>query len=225
MKTRISNHLFLLFLLTLGLTLSSCSKDKDEPIPDEVAGQIPGLGEAEGEPQGAPFTLPDGVRLESDILGESCDTTLSRGSGYYVTVCVGLVNETNEDITLVLPAGLVLIAQDKDYQSGMLLQGTTIVLRKKAVTRCTLFTFCANNHRSSSSRNCVYTLGPVTNSRLVGELIGLLQGKRINAEDYGDDETGYMTTVSTVQSALWSITDGYGLDEYYKMALTEIPNK
>lgn|SRR5690606_2510727 len=226
MKIQRYHYLFLMLFLALGLILSSCSKDGEaQPEETETPSQIPGLGNAGGIPEGEPFSLPSGVHIAEEIRGYICDTTLTRGSGYYVTVCAGFVNDNNEDIILSLPAGLLLIAQDTSYQNGLLLQGTSIILKKNTVTRCTLNTFCANSSRSSSSRSCLYSMGLVTKSSLIGELITLLQGKLINAEDYGSDVDGYMSAAGIIQSALWSITDGEGLQEYERSSIAALPNK
>lgn len=66
--------IYLLLLASLFCcTMISCSKDKEEPDPqpkDYTPGQIPGLGEAEGELTGTSFKLPNGVELISEIDGD-----------------------------------------------------------------------------------------------------------------------------------------------------------
>lgn len=62
-------YLFLLACLFCCIIVS-CSKDDDEPQPKDYApGEIPGLGNAEGELTGTPFKLPDGVELTGEITG------------------------------------------------------------------------------------------------------------------------------------------------------------
>lgn len=63
---------FFLIAALIGCTAVSCGKDDDEPQPqpkDYAPGEIPGLGEAEGELTGTPFKLPDGVVLTGEITG------------------------------------------------------------------------------------------------------------------------------------------------------------
>lgn len=64
-------------MLMFALVFTACSKDddNDENIDDDIEvvvnepGKISGLGETSGELTGIPFTLPEGVVLESDITG------------------------------------------------------------------------------------------------------------------------------------------------------------
>ncbi len=63
--------LFLLLVGCLGGALISCEKNDVEGTPtDYKAGEIPGLGDTEGELTGTPFTLPEGVELTGDIVGD-----------------------------------------------------------------------------------------------------------------------------------------------------------
>lgn len=65
-------YLFL-FAGLLCFALASCEKDDDpkeeSPPVDYTPGEIPGLGDADGELTGAPFTLPAGVELIENITG------------------------------------------------------------------------------------------------------------------------------------------------------------
>lgn len=64
--------IYLLFATLLGTVLLSASCGDDDKGPktkDYAPGEIPGLGEAEGELTGTPFRLPDGVELTSEITG------------------------------------------------------------------------------------------------------------------------------------------------------------
>ena len=229
-------HLFIVSLLSI--TLFSCSKD-DDADPEELkkeVGNLPGLGETGGTPQGTTFSLPDGITVTGDVTGDICeDATFTIGSGHYVTVCVGLRNNTEHEKTITFPAGLVLISTTDDYQNGVVLTTETFVIPPKQTIRFVFHTYCGNASRSSASSSAVYTFGPVTNSKLIVRLINDLKNKKISIVDYMngeevDDE--YDTIASTVQSLLWMITDGdlFGLDWMafemtYKQQLESLPNR
>jgi hypothetical protein len=69
-------------ILLVGVILSSCSKDDDYgPAVEYLAGEIPGLGETEGDLTGKPLKLPDGIEVEGEINGYS-----SKVSSDYVPV-------------------------------------------------------------------------------------------------------------------------------------------
>ena len=62
--------LYFLMVLTLPLFVVSCEKDDSKPNLEEFEpGEIPGLGDTDGELTGATFTLPNGITLIEDITG------------------------------------------------------------------------------------------------------------------------------------------------------------
>jgi len=229
-------HLFILSLLSVALF--SCSKDDDaspEELKDEV-GNVPGLGETGGTPQGTTFSLPDGITVVGDITGQLCDeATFTIGSGHYVTVCVGLSNDTEQEKTITFPAGLVLISTTDNYQNGVVLTTESFAIPPKQTIRFVFHTYCGNASRSSASSSAVYTFGPITNSKLITRLINDLKNKKISVVDYmnGDDvDDEFETIASTVQALLWMITDSdlFSLDwmtfeMIYKQQLETLPNK
>ncbi len=237
-KINLHRLMYLFIVSLLSVALFSCSKDDDaspEELKEEV-GNLPGLGETAGTPQGTTFSLPDGITVVGDITGELCEEATFRiGSGYYVTVCVGLRNDSEQEKTITFPAGLVLISTTDDYQNGVVLTTETFVIPPKQTIRFVFHTYCGNASRSSASSSAVYTFGPVTNSKLIARLINDLKNKKISAVDYmnGDDvDDEFDMIVSTVQTLLWMITDGdrFGLDwtafdMVYKQQLETLPNK
>ncbi len=88
-------YLFLaLSLIALGM--AACTQDKESSNPPVAynPGEIPGLGDAEGELTGSPFVLPKGVELVGDITGG--------GAQYYYW-------QTEEDYS---PAGHAFVEKD-----------------------------------------------------------------------------------------------------------------
>ncbi|WP_257666713.1 hypothetical protein [Parapedobacter tibetensis] len=217
----------MLFLI-IPAVFQSCGKDDTEPEQntDETPGNIPGMGEAEGSPEGDLFKLPEGIRLTGSMIGIDCNDGDELGSGINVTVCIKLYNEKSENVELNLPTGLVFVCDDASYQNGMLLQGTKIILPGKTNTNFTLFLYCINAARGSSDSDAIFQFGPVTKSALIKELADLISTKKINLAEYQGETLGYYEAVSAVQSAVWSITDSPdGLTDYDREAIAQLPNK
>lgn len=208
----------------LAFVLPACKKDKKDGAPKEKPGQIKGMGDMAGTPEGTPFELPANISLAGQIRGSSCDTVYERGSGMHVEVCIALFNSGGTDVTLVVPAGLVILADEERYQHGLVVQETRILLKAGQITRCSLGTYCINASKASSSMGATYTIGPITNSVLIRELLDLLKNKKINVEDYPADDEAYGEASSAVQGAVWGITDFDGL-QYFKDELLKLPNK
>lgn len=213
-----------------AFTFISCSKsDKkdDEPgTPKEEAGKIPGLGTAAGTPQGTALTLPAGITFSGDpIKGAVCDTSYEVGSGGLVEVCVAFVNNNTQDVTLTLPAGLIVISDNAEYQHGFLIQTSTVLLKAKKKTRVGVNFYCVNSSRLPSSGSVTYKIGPVSSSTLLRELCDLLKNKRTARSEYTDFDQ-YFMTANTIQTLIWSITDGDGLERTtLAETLGRIPNR
>lgn len=62
-------RLFIIFAVSIGVLLAGCEKENIVEIVDYNSGEIPGLGNTEGELTGRPFKLPDGVTLTQDMHG------------------------------------------------------------------------------------------------------------------------------------------------------------
>ncbi len=229
-----------LVAIIMSFVVISCNKG-NEPAPEDdlslqqEIGSITGLGEVGGTPQGTAYKLPDGVSIEGDIIGGGCSYDEEFiGSGVYVDLCIGLRNDTDRDVTITFPGGLIFISDTDEYQNGVVLESTTIVLPSKKTTKFTFYTYCGNAGRSSSSSSGNYTFGPVTNSKLVKKLVEDLKVKKIAAAAYMDGDylsSKYYEVEETVQSLLWLITDGSEymdwttFEHMYKQYLEELPNK
>ncbi len=211
----------------LALTFNACKKGKsDDNKPTEQAGKIPGMGGNTGTPEGEQYVLPAGITLSGAIYGYYCDSTYIVGSGYHVTVCIGLRSDKTKDTTIILPAGLVILADNaEEDQHGMLVQEAKVLLKAKKITRVSLASYCINSDKHGSSSDQTYTLGPVASSPLMRELIGLLSNKKVNKNEYTDEDE-FLEVTSIVQGMVWSITDGTGFTkELRDMMLAEIPDK
>lgn len=68
-RTKVFFKIFLIVCSVMAFT--ACGSDDDDKIKgvDYLPGEIPGLGEAEGELTGTTFTLPNGIEVEGTITG------------------------------------------------------------------------------------------------------------------------------------------------------------
>lgn len=210
----------------MAFSMNACKKGGGDNKPTEQAGKIPGMGENTGTPNGEQFVLPAGISVVGTIKGEDCDTVYQVGSGSLVEVCVALFNSKQEDVTLVIPAGLIILATNaQEYQHGIVIQETRITLKANKLTRVSIDSYCINATKHASGESAVYTLGPVSNSVLMRELINLLKNKKLEEREYAENGD-YMEASSDVQDLVWLISDHDGLDRATLNAiLATIPNR
>lgn len=177
----------------------------------------PGLGSSTAQPQGAPFSLPAGLTLETPIKSYSpedpvdCDDKFrneAKGSGEDVTLCLIFNNTTGGPITLTLPPGLIFVSKDADIQNGLLAQRVTIEVPAGERYFVPLFSYCANLPRSTTGVGEDYSLGPVIDLPAFKELYALLEGKTLERPD-----------VAPIQVAVTHLTDGDGLSDADRAAL------
>ncbi|RPD39118.1 hypothetical protein [Chitinophaga barathri] len=224
-------HSFVLLAATvcMALTFDACKKggsNDDDNKPTEQPGKIPGMGETAGTPEGEQYVLPAGITLSGTIVGDYCDTTYQVGSGEFAAVCVGLLNSKTKDTTIILPAGLVILSTNAEYQHGVVVQEARILLKAKKITRVGLGAYCINSHKSPSSYSVTYTLGPVSSSPLMKELIGLLRNKKTSKSEFANEDL-YQEASSNIQGLVWGITDDMGSADpaVRQIYLDKIPNK
>ena len=222
-------HSFVLLaaFVCIALSFNACKKSgSGDNKPTEQPGKIPGMGANTGTPEGEQYVLPAGITIVGNIYGDNCDTTYRVGSGYLVEVCVGLFNNKTKDTIIALPAGLIILATNAaEDQHGVVIHETKVVLKAKKLTRVGVGAYCINSSKHSSSSDQTYKLGPVSSSQLMQQLIGWLKNKKINRNEY-TDEDAYLETVGTVQSLVWAITDGEGTSDLARqIMLDKIPNK
>ncbi len=179
------------------------------------------MGASKDRPVGTTYTLPAGVTLEKPTKGDDpyCvpkdqKEKDKKGSGGLVRVCLNFRNSTQSPITVVFPPGLVFIAQDEDSQNGLVIQQVSIevpALREQFFSP--LYLYCLNEDRNpTAGGQDLYDLGPVTQDASVLELSALVKDKTLPLVDPN----------STVQVALWSITEGAGLTATDRQAISKL---
>jgi hypothetical protein len=196
------------------------------------AGQIPGLGLNTGsEVQGAPYNLPDGISLKTDIYGANSSNLHSEnyysmvtspsnghdkvvGSGYPVTLIVELVNTNSYDKEVVFPAGLIVTSKRSDglykIQNGILLRETKVsVPANSSSYKVILVLYCVNLGIPDAWGGSIFDGWVVTNSALLQDLIKRLENKKINVEEYTSaTESKYNEIYKRLSTIVWSITNG-----------------
>lgn len=168
-----------------------------------------GIGRSKSEPVGQPFVLPEGVTIGEPIgayIEDHCfpddqDEQLREGHGANIRMCVGFTNTSPTAVSVRLPAGLVFVSFDTRSQNGLLIQTETFeVPPGDSPYFVSLALQCLNANRSTGRARDTYRVGPITQDQSIQHLIQLLAGKTLTEEH-----------IPEVQNALWSITDGQGL--------------
>lgn len=189
----------------------------------------PGLGEDPGLPNGTPVTLPAGVKVSSPIFGvssiEECEAA-GQGSGDAVLACVPLCNANATPTRVRLPAGMMLISKSASaYQNGLLIEDVEVMVPPSSCGpgglpvnkdpgeldregpipapggfRVALRLYCLNESMAPSETGVPYALGPVTSDPDLQGLLRAVSGKALNEDE-----------VQSLQTAIWSITEGRGL--------------
>lgn len=228
----------MLTIVILSVYLISCSKDDNDSPSNmsEEIGRLSGLGDVGGTPAGTAFRLPDGISIVDGITGGYCDNPdFVIGSGLLVTVCFELQNNTDSENAVTFPAGLILLSDTDEYQHGVILREETVRIPGHGKIRIALYTYCGNSRRAGADSDASYAFGPVSNSKLIARLASDLNGKKINAIDYWDEDVDmvndhYLIEQTNVQNLLWMITDGRDIDwqtfeTMYREVLNEIPEE
>jgi hypothetical protein len=241
MKSTCLYVLFFLILSVVAVCNYSCNKsgdDKDSTAPgDEKPGQIPGMGNAGGVPQGEPFKLPAGISLKGDIVGNedgvSGQDCVFDGQGFNVVVKIKLHRDTGSaPIEVVFPAGLVITTASEGFQHGLLIEKVVVTIPPVqpgsggSDCQVTLMMLCLNAARKPSDASAIYKFATVTNSEQIKDFIKKLSGKKISFSAYplGNNDD-YFLNEEFIQDALWSITDGEGLTKKDLEFIQSLPNK
>ncbi|RKG60554.1 hypothetical protein D7X30_06335 [Corallococcus sp. AB011P] len=197
--------------------LAACSDDGDGK-PDGGGGPDggtttksagPGTGSSKAKPEGAPFTLPAGITLETPLKSfytedpldcDDKDKDDAKGGGGSVTLCLIFRNTTGGPITVTLPPGLMVVSESTKIQNGLLVQQTTIEVPAGERYFVPLFLYCANQDRETSGVGDNFALGPIIGYEGFQELYSLLAGKQLTR----DDDVA-------IQLAVTHLTNGEGL--------------
>lgn len=234
------------------------AKPEPQQVVTNEPGKIPGLGETAGTHTGSAFSLPDGVTFDGEIKGKgfyeiiiggekkskkellnemsidkpnllkSTNSVALKGGGIFVVLNINLKNNKAEPKEVVFPAGLIAKSKSGNYQNGVLLKKTSIIVPANETITVYLCMFCGNSSLDASDFEETYEFTVVSNSSLIIDLCNRLKTKKINVDEYNleleDDFLAYWSNITVVQDALWSITDYYdGLTEDIIASLNALP--
>ena len=270
MKINLKNTASLMLLVCaviMALSFNSCKKDKN---PYNEDGQIPGLGNVEGNLTGTAFKLPEGIELMGEITGDADQynywdldyywepygkmnysfvkkmdkietrSLSSRGTGDeedihyfgsgpgYVDLLIPLRNKLTTPVTITFPAATIIRSQSGECQNGVLLKKVVITIPANSNYKLCLSMYCGNSDRGTAGRDDVYVFTVVSDAKPLLDLCDLVKNKKVNIEEYErtsyNDYMAYGSITYTLQSAVWDITDGEGIDQYTIEEIKALPN-
>ncbi|MCT4647158.1 MAG: hypothetical protein N4A74_19370 [Carboxylicivirga sp.] len=196
---------FFVFISGLAL-LTSCEKDDIE-----AAGDIPGMGDADGELLvKEPFVAPEGFAIEGiNGVGEVSTTRAEfvPGKGYmqsvesatstrwgdynsygcggrFIKIKLSITNSKPYGRCLWLPRGLVFEVSHPDYQNGILACWLPLWVQGNSTRTVIIEVFCINEGKSGSDISVTYKIKGVTKSRLMMQMLNRFGWRMINKEFY-----------------------------------------
>jgi hypothetical protein len=206
----------------------------------DAPGAIPGLGDAGGDVVGETFTLPDGVEMEGgveapgyshsirefynkesslnlpdfNVIEVNGGYNVTRGSGgKFVLLTFRLRNTNAVGTEVIFPAGLVAVSTSGS-QNGLLIKKTSVIVPANETIKVALAMYCANHYRGSSAGGIYNDIFIVISSSTLQPLFDLVANKRINIEEYTDnDKSTYWGIVNKMTDIVWHVTDGSGLTQ------------
>lgn len=235
--------LLIFSVLFSAILSTSCSKDDDKinEKPGEIAGLGEFAGELQGGkfnlPSGITLvseitgvsssvlygasdfaSVPSSKKVDlsneisqSSVLANSYDVLV--GSGKWVLVRIPLKNTTNASKEVIFPARLIVKAKSSTHQNGILLKQVKVAIPANKEYNIWLQMYCGNEHRGPSSAFASYEWGVISNSPLLKELTDILADKKINIEEFSSSSSIYENQRDRIQSILWRITDGSGMEQ------------
>lgn len=181
-----------------------------------------GMGTSAELPEGPAFKLPKGIVLDrSEIPGydfgackcKADNRNCELGAGGLVRLCLALRNQTQEPVTVTLPAGLIFVSLDERTQNGILISNEALVVPAGGTLSFNLALFCLNENRAVTKAKDKYKLGPVSEDGDMRALMVLLQQKDLKNEH----------NHAVAQEAIWNVTQGLALTAAQHREIASIP--
>nr|WP_319398149.1 hypothetical protein [uncultured Carboxylicivirga sp.] len=222
-KSNVKIQLLLVAFLIGIISFSSCQKDAVEQ-----PGNIPGMGNTEGELQTKAYSFHQDLTF-GDMTGVSKFSTSSllkstsdliivgsaQGSGDQVMIELTITNTNKEECRSAwFRAGTVFVVNLDGYQNAILLSPVNVCVPPNTTKTFVLYLYCLNNGMEGSDPSASYELLGVTTSPAMLYLVNLLQFKMVNYEHYvayPKEGYNYETIKDKLQEMVWKITNGTGL--------------
>ncbi|WP_342250826.1 hypothetical protein [Sphingomonas sp. OTU376] len=202
-----------LFHASLAITIAAFA---GQPAHAQTA--TPGFGTDKRAPKGTPFTLPAGIELAGPLFPADDDGNCPRartatvGSGLMVRRCVPVRNRTGAPVTVIFPAGLVIVSASEGFQNGLLVEqqvlrippttngGPGRLLDEKGkptdIVNIPLHVYCLNKDREIPEGGGQYAFGPVSQHAGLAELYAFTADK---------DFKGDGQRVEVLQEVVWEV--------------------
>lgn len=169
--------------------------------PEKPVASKPYSGKSRERPKGPSAVNPAGVGLKRPIQG-GARRGKPAGSGCgYVNLGLVLVGGS-KGRRIKLPAGTSFLPNSPEYQNGLLLQDVTLEVPAGNSVTYLLKAYCANKERMPADGQSTYAFGPILHSPAIDQLIDMLRGVEIPAEQ-----------TELVQKAVWEATEQQALKE------------
>lgn len=235
------NKLLALLITISLLGLFSCEKDETSETP----GNIPGLGNAPGEPEiKAKYVLPENISIVGDITGlenaNQKETNLKSagvrdlvyGSGSDVKLRLTLRNGGKKTRTIFLPKGLIWKNRSGNFQHGLQIQTIWINLKPGSTKQVTIHLYCANLKLPTPDHSSIYHILGITSSKIIWNFLDLIGWKMVNYEMIETEDelksTGspsFNDITVRMQQIIEKLTDnGEPISEDDKKFIKSIPN-
>lgn len=154
---------------------------------------------------GTGFSISPDIRVDT-ILGGAVEYN---GRGLFGITLVG--RSTGDSLECdTLPAGLFFIARSNEVQSIILLKRHVVWFGRND-TAVSLWGFCCNSDLDAPASEDRFDFGKITDNAKMNQLIDLVADKDISG------------ALSTVQFAVWDITDDNRLSQSYIDIIRALP--
>jgi hypothetical protein len=204
---KLSNLFMILAIVAIGFV--SCEKEKVEQ-----PGEIPGMGNAEGELEIAEkFVAPAGIEISGlegvpttgvSVTGTNVLKSSNTYSSYHcgsggsfngdvfrawINIGLTIYNSSTEERCVTFPQGLVFKVSDPEYQNALLLSDVKICVKGGETIQITLHAYCINKGKDGSDADVNYTILGTTSSDVIKKLLDLVSERLINLQYYSGENT------------------------------------